>query len=1234
MMSDNVYTIEDYRERAIALDCTKNIHCESPAGAGKTTLLVDRYLKLLSRVGHPHELLALTFTNKAAGEMRQKIWAALKEIEEGKRALCEREIIAKEALRQHKNRMHLLFSSEGLRIMTFHSLCHTIVKSSPLDADVPTAFSIVEGTEYEELLKRVTDETLQKIASLKDGDVKKCALERRLLRANNKWSGLREDCITLIKRRDYLKDLVALISVHENMKSFKEKADSALESLIEGFMEKTHNALLSTELGRNWDVFPQCLINAQNLPPDAKWSELPQWQQLAEVLTTAKGTPRKRFTKEHGIHSSPDKNRIAQMISMLPEEVCQMLHNLKTLPVDGYDEDQIQSVYDLITILGEVISAWQNLCRHQGIIDFVGLELACLKVLNNLSMPDMQLMLGTRIKHILVDEFQDTSRNQWELLQRLCAGWSAGEGRTLFLVGDPKQSIYAFRKAEVSLFLEAKKGLPVQRLPISAHFVPGHSVPERPGSDHFVPGHPPSNHPIPDNPNSEHPISGHHIPGHPVPGNGRIPMESITLKSNFRSVPGLVEWTNNIFGETVMAHPRPDIDEVPFSPAAASIRGDHLLSLALFIQTDNVPDPQSAEADWLSSSVRKLAQNTRQDERIGILLFTRTRITQYLKALNHISLPVKVTEGLLLTDSWEVMSMHQMANALVRPHDDLAWISLLRSPWCWCSPDVLCRVWQQQPILWADKIASYMKSADHEEEGIKKWWEIIKKAKMRLGHNPLSKILKDAWLEIEGAYKLASLLGAKAVENTLRYLEILEESEQFIPEETLEKAKQVISKAYMPNAPEAYKSRIELMTVHKAKGLEFDYVFCPYLDWDPIGGGRTEHAPYLLEGAGEGKAVLALRKDQRQEEDDLVYKFLLKRENLRKYAEAKRLFYVAVTRAKKGLYLSGIAGIKNKRIYARTKNSPLSYIILHEGMEEWEIDPADMKEYQKIGTKGITIKINPPIPDKSAYPSSPLDLYASHPGSKSPLESFHNTQLPQFFPFSPEPIPYKIISPSEKTIEKDIDLLTRDIFREEAKNLSFNPNIKERAKGVIIHRIFASISKGRTIPSEKAVASALHREGINIKDAAKMAGMVLKEINSCMNEPTCAWINRTDHIEAYTELHIQDTPQKGIIRSGIIDRLILDNKKWWIIDYKTIQKEIEIPGSKKAITPAQKETPITERGLTEAKDLETFFNQQAEIYKYQMESYREMLSNWKGIPSDKIIVMLYFTYFQKAYYYP
>ncbi|NVM56852.1 MAG: UvrD-helicase domain-containing protein, partial [Desulfobacterales bacterium] len=338
----------------------------------------------------------------------------------------------------------------------------------------------------------------------------------------------------------------------------------------------------------------------------------------------------------------------------LPHQVTRTLCGLKDLPGSDASPTDINALADLIILVARAVSTYERKCQQRHALDFVGLEQAALMTLSEDCISDLQLALDHRIQHLLVDEFQDTSRSQWTLIQRICAGWAPGDGRTVFLVGDPKQSIYAFRKAEVRLFLEAKNGIP---------------------------------------------LSGH----------GLLPVINIRLEANFRSADPLVACTNQLFGHTVMASPKAAFDEVPFQPSLAYMQGQGKaetppVSLNIFFKETAVSVPAEAEAQWLAQTVKQIVAQRSPGVSIGILLFARNRLPCYLKALRENGTPVRVKEGLKVSDQPEVVHLYQLATALCRPQDDLAWASLIRSPWAWFDAGALLKAARMTPVPWPQKL--------------------------------------------------------------------------------------------------------------------------------------------------------------------------------------------------------------------------------------------------------------------------------------------------------------------------------------------------------------------------------------------------------------------------------------------------------------------------------------------------------------------------------------------------
>ena len=513
----------DAEKRSRAVNPAVSFHLTAPAGSGKTFLLAARFLRLLGLVDHPQQVLALTFTNKAAAEMRQRVRGCLERAKKGVAAEnpAEAELLdfASKALAAHKKLEELLLAGEILQIRTFHSFCYAVASQAPLEAGIVPGSTLMDENEQEFFLHETVNETLQEIASRNEGDPARRALMNRLLHLNNSWFSLANEMKDLVKRREGLLDLVQVLS--------RDCASGQLEARVRALAE-TELKELKTDfegcgLGREWAAFIEETGRAgaqaaSALPSDiplSSWEALSLWICMADTLLTDRGGARKQLGPKAGFYNGFAKSRWGCAIQDIPPETAQKLHLVRLLPAHDKPLADFETLWDLVVLLNSVLKTCDARRSALRALDYTDLELAALRLFDSADPSDLQLMLDQQIRHILVDEFQDTSRQQWGLLQKLCAGWSDGDGRTIFLVGDPKQSIYSFRKAEVRLFMDAAGGLPVD-------------------------------------------------------GGGKISLEPLVLDTNFRSQPHLIEWCNEVFEKTVMARPKVEFDEVPFSLSKVS----------------------------------------------------------------------------------------------------------------------------------------------------------------------------------------------------------------------------------------------------------------------------------------------------------------------------------------------------------------------------------------------------------------------------------------------------------------------------------------------------------------------------------------------------------------------------------------------------------------------------------------------------------------------------------------
>jgi len=1108
----------DAPQRAAALDTTRSHHVESPAGSGKTLLLSKRFLKLLGEVRDPAEILAITFTEKAAGEMRQRITGFLSGNATANDPDGEMAVLAERAILAHKDRAHLLASSDTLNIMTFHGFCSHIARRAPLEARVPPDFEILDEDAQAILIEETVLTALEGFFAYPPADERRRAFENRLLYHNNNWNGISEEFRGIIRNRGLFRDLIGIIrgAGGSGISDLPAFLIEQLRTYIEGRLSNLINCFKETGLSTNWEAFIAHLIDRDAplgtlLPaslPGHAWEDLATWQTVANALTTKAGTALKRFGPKSGFYSNFGKTKWGEMITAMGDPCAAALAEIKLLPSPGDIESDMDTLSDFILTAADLIDRYETACRERRAVDFEGLEEAALRALTESDPSEIQLYLDHRIRHLLVDEFQDTNRAQWELIGRLCGGWFPGDGRTLFIVGDPKQSIYSFRNAEVSLFMEAKAGIP-------------------------------------------------------APGGGTIPLDTHLLTTNFRSGKRLIEWINGLFGTVVMNDPDADADEVPFSPSETyGGRDGGAVSLSLFEDEDR-EKAKDREAAWLAGKVGEVMRTAGENISIGVLLFTRNRIGRYLKTFKEQGISVQVREGIGLMQRPEVMHLMKIAEMLANPHDDLAWASLLRSPWSWFDANLLYETAMQEPEDWMEKISLAARS----HPAMESLTRAIANASRRVGRDPLGTTVRAFWEDLDGPRRTAARYGMAGVANCMRFFEILEGAHRGTPLETLRQMKATIDSFYEPADPAASRSPVEMMTIHRAKGLEFDVVFLPFMDWAPLSDIPTTSPPYLMERVPgtEGEYLVAMGKDRRSTNTPPVFNLLKAFQKNRRWGEAKRLFYVAATRAREALYLSGIAKVKNEDTIAAGRENILKWVMEYEGIDGATIDDLS-------AGRNIPIEINP------ASPAPPTE------------EKTTKTALPEPYDLQPERPAY--------TMAKSPSSFAEDILRAEGK-LTGDEAAFNRVRGTVIHAILGDAIRGEALPTEAAVARALQAGGIEQDRAGNEAAGILEEAKKTLADP---FIVRLVHnsSEIRSEWEMEDTPAEGRVRSGIIDLAALDGDTWWICDFKTSRPE-------------------------DGQLVEEFIAHERELYRPQLEAYREMLTRLKDVPEVQIRAGIYLT---------
>src|ERR1700722_8721972 len=473
-MTEAARKASDTAARERAIEATGSVLVQAPAGSGKTTLLAQRYLRLLALADAPERILALTFTRRAAEEMRERVLRAL---DASRLEICpdgmNRETwrLAVAASR-HLDVLHIDVRRQPsrLRIETIDAFNAWLASQLPVSAGAASGFQVLADARpcYEEAARRaLAHEEEDSFGAAVDGLL---ALDdqrwRRLLKliadmlpSRDRWlpllagrlqaaSALDEE--QLLRVRQHLDEDLQLLTVRVLIRAADIIGKERMAAL---------SCLMQRAARRAGTDRPELSAWAQDgTPPRPEIADLERWRGIALVLLTADGGFRKRVTKNEGFPPQCiDKQAMLDLLQEFARDphARRILVEIRDLPVPAYNDRQWARVREVAQVLVLAVAELDAVFREQGAADFPAVSLAALRALGEADAPtDLGLRLDYRLQHILLDEFQDTSSAQLALIALLTAGWQQGDGRSIFCVGDPMQSIYGFRQAEVRAFLE------------------------------------------------------------------------------------------------------------------------------------------------------------------------------------------------------------------------------------------------------------------------------------------------------------------------------------------------------------------------------------------------------------------------------------------------------------------------------------------------------------------------------------------------------------------------------------------------------------------------------------------------------------------------------------------------------------------------------------------------------------------------------------------------------------
>lgn len=458
--------IKDLDTRAKAIDPAYSFIVQAPAGSGKTELLMQRILTLLLTVQEPEEVMALTFTKKAVEEMRVRVIHTLQAAKDNTPVTSEHQQKSRElaqAVLAHdaKHQWQLLASPHRLNISTIDALCLKICQGAPQETLLPLDVSPLDNA------TEVYKQAIQAIFNHPKESHLNADLQTLLLHCDNQYPTIERLLCQLIAQREQWLPLV-MPFVHQP-EQLKHACEQVIVNILQSHLNEILIQLPEAYLSYLWD---SVVFSKQQCDANTTWQALDNlldddpdnfsaWLYAANLLLTKDGSWKSTrsinktwgFTKD----TPEEKKACQQLLENLSnldnaDALREALHALRSTPSLHYNEESWDILKACLMCLPDVVAQCHLLFQSIGQCDYVELNLAACRVLDHEAASQKALVLNHKISHILVDECQDTSLSQARLLTLLTQHWDSSEHKTLFFVGDPMQSIYRFRQAEVSLF--------------------------------------------------------------------------------------------------------------------------------------------------------------------------------------------------------------------------------------------------------------------------------------------------------------------------------------------------------------------------------------------------------------------------------------------------------------------------------------------------------------------------------------------------------------------------------------------------------------------------------------------------------------------------------------------------------------------------------------------------------------------------------------------------------------
>ena len=1157
-------SIADLEERQKAIDTTQSFIVQAPAGSGKTELLTQRLLGLLATAErYPEEVLAITFTKKAAAEMKQRIMQSLVVAKTIPQPVDEPGAtnwrLARSVLKRDETEgWGILNNPHRLRIQTIDGLCSSISRQMPITARLGAQPQIKDDCHDEYHL--AAKATLQAAYEPMDWTA---SVEVLLVHMDNDLNRLETLLASLlVQREQWLPHIIPYCSDSAVLRDHLEQAllkiieDLLLQAVeyIEGgsdngeiltakiiSLAKFAAAKLSLKSNDKPSAIINCIDLDEFLSSDAL--DLHLWLGIVELLTTKEKTRTKRWRKAtpRGVTAKigfPTGKEFqlqkTEMIALLEDleqhhsPLLTIFEQIALLPPPIYGEEQWHVVEALLQVLPIAVAQLNIAFQQEGVVDYSEVSQSALHALGATDDPsELALKLDYQIRHVLVDEFQDTSMTQFRLLEKLTAGWQKDDGRTLFIVGDPMQSIYRFREADVSLFLRARRF-----------------------------------------------------------GVGDVKLESLVLQSNFRSNQSIVHWVNEVFQSVFPTKENLTTGAVTYSSSIAA-RPEESLDESVHY---GVALDATVQVEQVIDYVENL-RLTATGESIAVLVRAKSHVLPIAEGLRERVIPYQAVEIESLGHAPYIQDLLSLTKAMLHLGDRIAWLSLLRGPFCGLDLSDLLVVsdyklgvslWDNLVNTSSESLFSSLSLSVEGSQRIARLTDVLSRAFSNRGRGHLRDWVESTWMALGGLVFVEDTQ-LDDVEQFFVLLEKMDEGGRIGDLDLLERKMATLFAGVLP----AEGNPVQIMTIHKSKGLEFDTVILPSIEKR----GRVNESTLLAwcrQDIADDDWLLLSPIKQAGSVAEPIYQYIRHLDSEKEKWELVRLFYVAATRAKKRLGLFATVNFDQAKgeIKAAASGSLQSYV----EQPIAELAQRLIVELQQGGNQ-------PDLSDDSATIGG--QFTRGHEKQRQDKRQDKQRQEGQRLVLD---LPYSELFNANPIGKVQQLSLVNDRARVAAQTQEQNRNPFERSPeaddevqrllGVFVHQLFEQLSyQGfeSTIPQPRTADWITERVERRWTTQLKTMGMtatqavmavpyakkavshwlankklqILTEQNKDCGGPNASPINCEYELSSKHE---------GQFRKVILDRLFVDELgNHWVVDYKVVMEEARIGPAVERYTPQLEE---------------------------------------------------------------